>query len=78
MPLILRERIDRHQRLECRRQLPVLAKLDGVKTRPLPYQPQRSRWQRPVEDRERSELDLGDVLSVMRVKCGGGWSGRYM
>jgi hypothetical protein len=60
---MLRERLDRHQRLERLRQLPILGKLRTAERCPLADQSQCARRQRPVQDVERSELDLGDVLS---------------
>jgi len=65
---MLGERVDRYERFECLGQYPVGGQLVGVQLCPFAYETQRPRRQRPVEDFERVELDLSDVLAVLGVK----------
>lgn len=45
---------------------------------PFKNEPQRARWKPAVDQLERVDRDLGDVLAVARVECGGGWSRKYI
>jgi hypothetical protein len=65
---MLRQRLDRNERLERLGPLPVVGQLVGVQRRPLTNKPERTRRQRTVENLKRAKLDLGDVLAVLRVE----------
>jgi hypothetical protein len=65
---MLRQRVDRHERLECLGEIPVLGELLGVKSRPVADEPQRAWRQRPAEHTPSPEFDLSDVLTVLRVE----------
>ena len=65
---MLRQGVDRDQRLQCLGQLPIVLKLLGVQARPLSDQSQRPRGQMPVQHLQRTELDLRDVLAVLSME----------
>jgi hypothetical protein len=75
---MLGERVDRYQRLERLGQRPVGGKLVGVQLCPFAHEPQRPRRQRPVEDFERVERDLSDVLAVLGVEVRWRMIGTYI
>jgi hypothetical protein len=65
---MLRQRLDRNERFERLGALPVVGQLVGVQRRPLTDESEGTRRQRAVENLERAQLDLGDILSVLRVE----------
>lgn len=75
---MLGERVDLDQRFQRLRQVPVHRQLGAMKLSPFADKTKRPRWERTVQDLQRGQVDLGDVLPVLGMKWGGGWSGRYM
>jgi hypothetical protein len=68
---MLRQRLDRDERLQRLRQPPVLRELFGMLARPLTNESQRARRKRSAEHAQRAEFDLSDVIAVLRVEvCG--------
>ena len=65
---MLGQRVDRDQRLECLGQLPIALELLDVEGRPLADQSQRPRRQVAVQDLQRAQLDLRNVLAVLSVE----------
>lgn len=65
---ILRKRIDRDQRFERLRSLPVVSQLVRVESRPLTHESQGA-WRQGTRDYPpRPELDLRDVLAVLGME----------
>src|SRR5579875_1167561 len=68
MRWMLGQRVDRIQRFQCLRELPVVLELGGVQLSPLADQPHRPGRKLTVDDLQGSEPDLGNVLAVLRVE----------
>lgn len=69
---MLGQGIDGRQRLKGLGTSPVLGELLRVQPRPLPDQPQRTRRKRPVDDPQSGQLDLSDLITVLRVEMRSG------
>jgi len=63
--------LDRNERLKFLSALPVLRKLVGVQSSSLPHEAERALRERAIQHPERSELNLRDVLAVLRVEVRG-------
>lgn len=60
--------LDRRQRLERLGAHPVISQLLGMEARPSPDEPQRPRWERPVENSQAGELDLRNLIAILGVE----------
>jgi len=65
---MLGQRLDRRQRLQCLSAHPVIGKLLGMEACPRSDEPQRTWWKRPIENAQRGEFDLSDVIAVLGVE----------
>ncbi len=65
---MLRQRLDRRQRLQCLSAHPVISEFLGMEACPRPDEAQRTRWKRPIENAQRSELDLSDLITVLGME----------
>lgn len=65
---MLRRRLDRDHRFERLRALPVVSELGRVRRGPFPQSRNARGGNEPLMDPTRGQLDLGDVLAVLRVQ----------
>src|SRR5271166_1796996 len=65
---MLGQRLDPRHRLQCLRAHPVISEFLGMDACPRPDEPQSTRWKRPIENSQRSEFDLSDVIAVLGVE----------
>jgi hypothetical protein len=69
---MLRQWVDRDQRLERLRPLPAIRQLVGVQRCPFAHESQRAGWQRPVEDLQAPSSIWATYSPYWAWKCGGG------
>jgi hypothetical protein len=65
---MLGQRLDRRQRLQCLSAHPVIGKLLDMEACPRSDEPQRTQWKRPIENAQRGELDLSDLIAVLGME----------
>jgi hypothetical protein len=75
---MLGQRIDTDQRLVGASAVPVRAQLDLVLAGPLQDQSLGTRRKPAIDQLEGVDRDLGDVVAVLRWKCGGRRSLKYI
>ncbi len=73
--VMLRQRLDRNQRLQRLGALPVVCELLRMRACPFADEAQSARRQRPVEDADGFKLDLGEMLPVLSVEVRRGMVG---
>ena len=75
---MLRQRVDRQERLVGAGAIPVASQLVLVNAGPFLDEPERSRRKRAFEHIDRLDLDLRHLPGIGRMECGGGWSRQYI
>jgi hypothetical protein len=60
--------LDWRQRLQCLGAHPVVSELLGMEACPCPDEPQRTRRKRSIENSQRGELDLSDLIALLGVE----------
>lgn len=72
---MLGQRLNRRQGLQFLSARPVVGELLGMEACPRSDEPQRTRWERPIEYSQLGELDLSDLLAVLGMEVRRGMIG---